>query len=87
LSNSFLDYGTGCQLMECIYSSSGFVIFPYPPFSFSQTGMDSTNVYAYISIIALLVCIPPAVLASILATMTRCNFDISFVGQLTVGLF
>ncbi|CAK7326191.1 unnamed protein product [Dovyalis caffra] len=28
----------------------------------AMTGMDSTNVYAYISIIALLVCIPPAVL-------------------------
>lgn len=27
----------------------------------AMTGMDSTNVYAYISIIALLVCIPPAV--------------------------
>ena len=26
-----------------------------------QTGMDSTNVYAYISIIALLFCIPPAI--------------------------
>ncbi|XP_044489239.1 triose phosphate/phosphate translocator, chloroplastic-like [Mangifera indica] len=28
----------------------------------AMTGMDSTNVYAYISIIALIVCIPPAVL-------------------------
>lgn len=28
----------------------------------AMTGMDSTNVYAYISIIALLVCIPPAIL-------------------------
>ncbi|XP_011018499.1 PREDICTED: triose phosphate/phosphate translocator, chloroplastic-like [Populus euphratica] len=28
----------------------------------AMTGMDSTNVYAYISIIALLVCIPPALL-------------------------
>ncbi|XP_062111478.1 triose phosphate/phosphate translocator, chloroplastic-like [Humulus lupulus] len=28
----------------------------------AMTGMDSTNVYAYISIIALLVCIPPAVI-------------------------
>ncbi|KAH7834280.1 hypothetical protein Vadar_014509 [Vaccinium darrowii] len=27
----------------------------------AMTGMDSTNVYAYISIIALLVCIPPAI--------------------------
>lgn len=26
--------------------------------------MDSTNVYAYISIIALIVCIPPAVIVS-----------------------
>lgn len=26
--------------------------------------MDSTNVYAYISIIALLVCIPPAIIVS-----------------------
>lgn len=29
-----------------------------------QTDMDSTNVYAYISIIALIVCIPPAVIVS-----------------------
>ncbi|XP_058070364.1 triose phosphate/phosphate translocator, chloroplastic-like [Magnolia sinica] len=28
----------------------------------AMTGMDSTNVYAYISIIALLVCIPPAII-------------------------
>ncbi|KAL9246334.1 hypothetical protein vseg_019881 [Gypsophila vaccaria] len=28
----------------------------------AMTGMDSTNVYAYISIIALLVCLPPAIL-------------------------
>ncbi|KAB5544571.1 hypothetical protein DKX38_012683 [Salix brachista] len=35
--------------------------------------LDSTNVYAYISIIALFVCIPPAVLVYILATKTRCN--------------
>ncbi|KAB1222031.1 Triose phosphate/phosphate translocator TPT, chloroplastic [Morella rubra] len=28
----------------------------------AMTGMDSTNVYAYISIIALIVCIPPAIL-------------------------
>lgn len=29
-----------------------------------QTDMDSTNVYAYISIIALIVCIPPAIIVS-----------------------
>ncbi|RRT46191.1 hypothetical protein BHE74_00002142 [Ensete ventricosum] len=29
-----------------------------------QTDMDSTNIYAYISIIALFVCIPPAILVS-----------------------
>lgn len=29
-----------------------------------QTDMDSTNIYAYISIIALIVCIPPAVIVS-----------------------
>lgn len=29
-----------------------------------QTDMDSTNLYAYISIIALIVCIPPAVIVS-----------------------
>lgn len=29
-----------------------------------QTDMDSTNVYAYISIIALFVCIPPALIVS-----------------------
>ncbi|PIN11469.1 Glucose-6-phosphate/phosphate and phosphoenolpyruvate/phosphate antiporter [Handroanthus impetiginosus] len=28
----------------------------------AMTGMDSTNIYAYISIIALLVCLPPAIL-------------------------
>ncbi|KAF5757824.1 putative sugar phosphate transporter domain-containing protein [Helianthus annuus] len=28
----------------------------------AMTGMDSTNVYAYISIIALLFCLPPAIL-------------------------
>jgi len=31
--------------------------------------MDSTNIYAYISIIALLVCIPPAILVSMKALM------------------
>lgn len=34
-------------------------------FHIEQTGMDSTNVYAYISIIALLVCIPPALFVSL----------------------
>lgn len=29
-----------------------------------QTDMDSTNIYAYISIIALIVCIPPAIIVS-----------------------
>ena len=29
-----------------------------------QTDMDSTNLYAYISIIALFVCIPPAIIVS-----------------------
>lgn len=29
-----------------------------------QTDMDSTNIYAYISIIALFVCIPPAIIVS-----------------------
>jgi len=28
--------------------------------------MDSTNVYAYISIIALIVCIPPAIIVSVM---------------------
>ena len=31
--------------------------------------MDSTNIYAYISIIALFVCIPPAIIVSIKALM------------------
>lgn len=31
----------------------------------SQTDMDSTNLYAYISIIALFVCIPPAIIVSL----------------------
>lgn len=31
---------------------------------FLQTDMDSTNIYAYISIIALIVCIPPALIVS-----------------------
>ncbi|KAF8666970.1 hypothetical protein HU200_053137 [Digitaria exilis] len=35
--------------------------FPYCS-PLSQTGMDSTNLYAYISIIALIVCIPPAII-------------------------
>lgn len=30
-----------------------------------QTDMDSTNVYAYISIIALFVCLPPAIFVSL----------------------
>lgn len=29
-----------------------------------QTGMDSTNVYAYISIMSLILCIPPALIVS-----------------------
>lgn len=33
-------------------------------FFFLQTDMDSTNVYAYISIIALFVCLPPAIIVS-----------------------
>jgi len=32
--------------------------------------MDSTNVYAYISVIALAFCIPPAILVSSFATKT-----------------
>jgi hypothetical protein len=32
-----------------------------------QTDMDSTNIYAYISIIALIVCIPPAIIVSMIA--------------------
>lgn len=34
---------------------------------FLQTDMDSTNVYAYISIIALFVCIPPAIIVKSLS--------------------
>lgn len=39
-----------------------------------QTGMDSTNVYAYISIIALLFCIPPAIIVSSLLSLINYLF-------------
>jgi hypothetical protein len=34
-----------------------------------QVDMDSTNLYAYISIIALIVCIPPAIIVSTLSSL------------------
>lgn len=41
----------------------------------SQTDMDSTNLYAYISIIALIVCIPPAIIVSIIYKLGTWSFD------------
>ncbi|XP_075524144.1 triose phosphate/phosphate translocator, chloroplastic-like isoform X1 [Primulina tabacum] len=41
----------------------------------AMTGMDSTNVYAYTSIIALLFCLPPAIFVSFLQTFYRKFFE------------
>lgn len=42
---------------------------------FLQTDMDSTNIYAYISIIALIVCIPPAIIVSTIWFEMHEGFD------------
>lgn len=42
--------------------------------------MDSTNLYAYISIIALLVCIPPAIFVS--RTSPKSSLQVSYVNKI-----